>query len=134
MASLYDTTLQKSTSYIYVIVFSARLNSFQVDQVDRENVNRASTYTKLVHNRCVLCGVFNSNRAWCSSQSFALRAVGQFDVDRTALVPTRYSQCLNFKIDLIVKSVWTTSTLLSTFWPIEGLRAGAKAVWSTSNS
>ena len=36
-----------STSYTYAIAFSARLNGLQVDQVDRENDKRTSTYTQL---------------------------------------------------------------------------------------
>ena len=32
-----------STSYIYAIALSARLNGLQVDQVDRENNKRTST-------------------------------------------------------------------------------------------
>ena len=40
------------------------------------------------------------------SQLFASRAVGQlFDVDQTALAPTRCSQRPNFKMDLTVQSV-----------------------------
>ena len=37
-----------STSYMYAIAFSARLNDLQVDQIDRENDKRTSTYTQLV--------------------------------------------------------------------------------------
>ena len=42
-----------STSYIYAIAFSARLNGLQVDQVDRENDKRTSTYTQLVLSKLV---------------------------------------------------------------------------------
>ena len=42
-----------STSYTYAIAFSARLNGFQVDQVDRENDKRTSTYTQLVLSKLV---------------------------------------------------------------------------------
>ena len=42
-----------STSYIYTIAFSARLNGLQVDQVDRENDKRTSTYTQLVLRKLV---------------------------------------------------------------------------------
>ena len=35
-----------STSYIYEIAFSAGLNGLQVDQVDKENDKRASTYAQ----------------------------------------------------------------------------------------
>ena len=42
-----------STSYIYSIAFSARLNGLQVDQVDRENDKRTSTYTQLVLSKLV---------------------------------------------------------------------------------
>ena len=43
------------TSYtcIYTIAFSARLNGLQVDQVDRENDKRTSTYTQLVLSKLV---------------------------------------------------------------------------------
>ena len=41
------------TSYIYAIAFSARLNGLQVDQVDRENDKRTSTYTQLVLSKLV---------------------------------------------------------------------------------
>ena len=40
-----------STSYTYATAFSARLNGLQVDQVDRENDKRTSTYTQLVLSR-----------------------------------------------------------------------------------
>ena len=42
-----------STSYIYAIAFSARLNDLQVDQVDRENDKRTSIYTQLVLRKLV---------------------------------------------------------------------------------
>ena len=42
-----------STSYIYTIAFSARLNGLQVDQVDRENDKQTSTYTQLVLSKLV---------------------------------------------------------------------------------
>ena len=44
-----------STSYIHAIAFSARLNSLQVDQVDRENDKRTSTctYTQLVPSKLI---------------------------------------------------------------------------------
>ena len=42
-----------STSYIYAIAFSARLNGLQVNQVDRENDKRTSTYTQLVLSKLV---------------------------------------------------------------------------------
>ena len=38
---------------IYAIAFSARLNGLQVDQVDRENDKRTSTYTQLVLSKLV---------------------------------------------------------------------------------
>ena len=38
---------------IYEIVFSAGLNGLQVDQVDRENDKRASTYTQLVPSKLI---------------------------------------------------------------------------------
>ena len=42
-----------STSYTYAIAFSARLNGLQVEQVDRENDKRTSTYTQLVIGKLV---------------------------------------------------------------------------------
>ena len=39
-----------STSCIYAIAFSAGLNGLQVDQVDRENNKRTSTYTQFLAN------------------------------------------------------------------------------------
>ena len=42
-----------SENYIYAITFSARLNGLQVDQVDRENDKRTSTYTQLVLSKLV---------------------------------------------------------------------------------
>ena len=42
-----------STSYIYEIAFSTGVNDLQVDQVDRENDKRASTYTQLVPSKFV---------------------------------------------------------------------------------
>ena len=42
-----------STSYTYAIAFSARLNGLQVDQVDKENDKRTSTYTQLVLSKLV---------------------------------------------------------------------------------
>ena len=44
---------KKQTSYTYAIAFSARLNGLQVDQVDRENDKRTSTYTQLVLSKLV---------------------------------------------------------------------------------
>ena len=42
-----------SYMYIYAITFSARLNGLQVDQVDRENDKRISTYTQLVLSKLI---------------------------------------------------------------------------------
>ena len=42
-----------STSYIYAIAFSARLNGLQVNQVDREHDKRSSTYTQLLLSKLV---------------------------------------------------------------------------------
>ena len=44
-----------------------------------------------------------------------------FGVDQTALALARCSQCLNFKMDLIVQSVLAVGSLLPTFQPIKGL-------------
>ena len=59
------------------------------------------------------------------SRSFASRAVGQlFDVDWTALAPSRYSHCLNFTMNVTVQSrqtkstLWLTFSLLKTFFRI----------------
>ena len=49
-----------SCIHVYAIVFSARLNSIQVDQVDKEDDKRTSTYTRLVLSKLVIA----CNRAY----------------------------------------------------------------------
>ena len=52
------TAVSRSRTHLRVyatstIAFSARLNGLQVDQVDRENDKRTSTYTQLVLSKLV---------------------------------------------------------------------------------
>ena len=54
LTSKYAITLQSSTGCIYTITFSAGLNAFQVDQVDREISNQTSRHTQLVPSKLIL--------------------------------------------------------------------------------